>query len=444
MGLLGWLFPSDEDKLNKARGLVDVDPAQAIHLLNGLDIDGAMEVTTAARNQLKSKNLGVALGCANSGEFEIADEHLELAARFAEKGDAAVADARKEVALLKKTAPKARAPRSLGAASDPFGGGGAAMPVAGGEFEGEIEAQGDDDLWSLPPDDPRVRFALLLETYPEDLRERLAALGTSFAEAVVDIDDGQPKRALKVLGSFVGSEPAARFERARAAQATGNLPLAGSDLATFGDTVGHVAIGGVHTGALLGRVLAEQGRLEDALAAVNKAMEQDAGNFQLRGTKATMLEGLGHFGEADELARGLIREVPSDMGLYKLMARCRIQSNKRIEAMQVLESGLKSNCTTGNCGSQPFDVDAGRLLARLYLEDRLDPRRARELVIRVKAGLDQPTWFEDYLDALTARNEEEEDALEQARRLLPAANAPEDDPRRKMVMKAFPELAPSV
>ncbi len=441
MGFLGFLFPSDADKVEKARGLVEVDPARALHLVNGLEVEGSDTVRAAARGKLKARNIEVAVGCANAREFEEAREHLDLAARFADKGDSQVKAARKEVAILEKTAPKPKA-RSMGGGSDPFGGG-AAMPVAGEAIEGEIEAEGDDDLWSLPPDDPRVRFALLLETYPEELRERLAGLGQGFAEAVVDIDDGKAEKALKRLGSFVGKEPAARFERARAAQAAGNLALAGSDLATFGETVGHMTIGGVHTGALLAQILAEQGRLPEALTAVEKALESDVGSVPLRGTRASLLEGVGRFAEADEVARNLVREVPSDMGLYKLMARCRVQGDKRIEAMQVLESGLKTNCTTGNCGSQGFDVDAGRLLARLYLEDQIEPRRARDLVMRVKANVQQATWFENYLDVLTARNDEEEDALDQARALLPPTDAPETDPRRRMVLKAFPELAPT-
>ena len=445
MGLFSWLFPTEEDKYNKAIGLLESGQyAQALHLFEGLERDDLDEPKKQARLALKTRNLEVALGCANAGEFESAAEHLELAVQFSSAKDPDVRSTQKEISRLETQAPAPKAPSGAGMGGGPLGmgGGGTPAPVAGGST-GPVEAQGDDDLWSLPPDDPRVRFALLLESYPEELRERLAGLGARFAEAVVSIDDGNPQAALKKLGSFVGSEPAARFERSRAAQATGNLPLAGSDLSIFGEEVGHVMVGGTHTGAMLGRILAEQGRLEEALTAINKALEQDARNFQLRGTKASLLEGLGKFGQADELARKLVRDVPSDMGLYKLMARCRVQSDKRIEAMQVLESGLKSNCSTGTCGSQPFDVDAGRLLARLYLEERLDPKRARELVSQVKAGIEKPTWFEDYLDALTARNGNDEDALDLARQLLPAANAPEEDPQKRMVMKAFPELSPT-
>jgi len=443
MGLISWLFPSEEDKYNKAIGLLESEQfADALSLFDRLDRDDLDAPKSQARQGLKKRNIEVAVGCANAGEFDAANEHLDLAIRFSSAKDPDVRSAQKEIARLETKAPAPKAPTGGGMGSGPLGmgGGGTPMPVAGGPA-GPVEAQGDDDLWSLPPDDPRVRFALLLESYPEALRERLAGLGARFAEAVISIDEGNPQAALKKLGSFVGSEPAARFERARAAQATGNLPLAGSDLAIFGEEVGHVVVGGMHTGAMLGRILAEQGRLDEALTAINKALEQDAKNFQLRGTKASLLEGLGKFAQADELARKLVRDVPSDMGLYKLMARCRVQSDKRIEAMQVLESGLKSNCTTGNCGSQPFDVDAGRLLARLYLEERLDPKRARELVSQVKAGIEKPTWFEDYLDALTARNQNDEDALSLARDLLPPANTPDEDPRKNMVMKAFPELS---
>ena len=52
--------------------------------------------------------------------------------------------------------------------------------------------------------------------------------------------------------------------------------------------------------------------------------------------------------------------------------------------MQALEGGLAKTCNTpGKCGYQPFDVQAGRMLAQLYLEDRLDPKRASELLTEI-------------------------------------------------------------
>ena len=49
---------------------------------------------------------------------------------------------------------------------------------------------GDDPIWSLPPDDPRLQYALRWETYPVEVRERLIPLGQEFAEAVLSIQRG--------------------------------------------------------------------------------------------------------------------------------------------------------------------------------------------------------------------------------------------------------------
>ena len=53
------------------------------------------------------------------------------------------------------------------------------VPVA------DDQPAGDDPIWSLPPDDPRLRFALLIERYPEHLRARMLELGADFAAAAM-------------------------------------------------------------------------------------------------------------------------------------------------------------------------------------------------------------------------------------------------------------------
>ncbi len=59
-----------------------------------------------------------------------------------------------------------------------------------------------------------------------------------------------------------------------------------------------------------------------------------------------------------------------------MLARIRVGLGKRMAAMQALEGGLNTCCSSpGKCGNQPFDVAAGRMLARLYLEDRMEPKR---------------------------------------------------------------------
>jgi tetratricopeptide (TPR) repeat protein len=441
VGLLSWLFPSPQDRLDKARNLLESgEYAQALNHLEGLELDEVPALLGQAREGLQQLNLKMAVAHASAHEFERAEEHLELALGFSGSGNEAIHEARRVVRDLRSSAPEEKEARRAPAANGPLGMGGAGPQVVAGEA-GIAEAEGQDDLWSLPPDDPRLRFALTLETYPEDLRERMVQLGAGFAEAVALTDEGQAAKAVEKLGKFVAADPVARYERARAAQSAGKLGMAGSDLATFRDAVGHQKIGNLHTGAMLAQVLAAQDRLDDALEAAESALADDPKEIQLLGTRASLLEGLGRIEEADDAARNLVKQAPSDMGLYRLMARCRIQGNKPVEAMQVLESGLRTNCSGGGCGTQAFDVEAGRMLARLYLENRMEPKRADDLVNSIHQNIKAPTWFEDYLDALTARNEEAEDALEQARSLLPAANDT-DNPRRKILLMAFPDLQP--
>jgi predicted Zn-dependent protease len=250
---------------------------------------------------------------------------------------------------------------------------------------------------------------------------------------------GKPDQAVDALGHFIEREPAARWERARAAHAAGELGLASSDLRSFGDQFGHQVLGGTHSAALLARVLAEQKRLAEGLDVLEQALVGEPGQLQLQGVRAGLLEGLGRWGEADEAARELVKQAPRDMGLYKLMARCRVRAGKRIEAMQVLESGLRGNCTSGRCGAQAFDVEAGRLLVRLYLEDRMEPKRVDELLARVRGGRGEPTWTDTYLKALQARNSGDPGALERAKDLLGGLR--EGDPRGGMLREAFPAIS---
>jgi predicted Zn-dependent protease len=187
----------------------------------------------------------------------------------------------------------------------------------------------------------------------------------------------------------------------------------------------------------LAQLLTQQGRLQDGIAVLEKALKAEPKQAQLRGTLAHLLEMTGKIDRADEIARNLVRDHPGDLSLYRLMARCRIRANKRLQAMQVLESGLKSNCTSGACGAQPFDVESGRMLAQLYLEDRMEMKRAEGLLTQIKQGRKEHHWRDDYLDALVARNHNLDGVNELVDGLL--VDVPEEDPRRILVERAFPE-----
>mgnify|MGYP006078587787 CR=1 FL=1 len=435
MGLFSWLSPTPEKRIAKAQSLLDNKLyVKARDAAEGIDSEVAEEIRKSALRGLRDLNIREAIGLANALEFERAQEHLELAENFDQGGDNTLQEARGEVRRLRTNAPAPKKKRSGSGGSNPFGGGG-----GGGVSEGagadEIPEPDENNLWSLPPDDPRLAVAITLETYPAELREKLLALGGKFAGILALIDKGEPEAAVEQLTPYITDEPAVRIERSRAARAAGNLPLAGSDLATWGQEFGHKLVGTNHTANQLAHIYAEQGRLEDGLRVVIAQLNVEPGQKQLRGTMATLLEAVGRFSEADEVARKLVREVPSDLGLYRLMARCRIRGGKRVEAMQVLESSLKNNCTSGNCGSQPFDVEAGRILARLYLEDRRDPKRATELMTLIKDNAKEMGWFDQYLEALVERNSGAIDMDPTVEQLL--VGVTEKDPRRVLVEQAF-------
>ncbi|MCB9760306.1 MAG: hypothetical protein H6739_10760 [Alphaproteobacteria bacterium] len=442
MGLLSWLFPSEEDKLARAEALLErgeyVRARDAVNTLTGERADA---VRAGARDGLKRMNIQVAVGYARAGEEARAQEHLELAQSFADPGDPEMKGARRALREARQEAREARKPKAtLGAPGGAFGGAltGGLPGVAGGVLSEELPPDADP-LYALPPSDPRLRFAMLLENYPDDIRQRMAELGPEYATAVVAIDDGAAEHAIDILGGFVEQDPVARFERARGAMFLGRLGLAASDLEAFAATFGHQRVGVHHTAVMLAQALAGQRRLDDALAVVERALADAPEDVELGALKASLLEGQGKLAEADELARALVSRNSRQMGLYKLMARCRLKAGKRVEAAQALEAGLTHNCTSGKCGSLPFDVDAGRMLARIYLEDRVEPRRASELVARIKRSLQEPTWFEAYLDALVARNHNDPETTGMVRGL--AAGLSDGDPRRTLLGEAFPGSA---
>jgi tetratricopeptide (TPR) repeat protein len=442
MGLFSFLKKNPEAQISKAKKLVEGGEfARARHLVEGMEQEEAQATLKAALNGLRELNLQEAVALANAGEFDRAEEHLELAEQFGSTLDTPLKEARRAVREKRAAAP-VKAKRVPTGGGDPFGTGGAVVPPPPSEEFQEntqatkpVETGEPNSIWDLPPDDPRLAVAMAMESYPEEIRERLLNLGTGFIGAVTLIDSGDPKAAITALSDWIEKEPAVRHERARAALNDGNLALAASDLASFGQEVGHQTIGQQHTAALLSQLLTQQGRLQEGITVLDKALKKEPKNVQLRGTLAHLLEMSGKIERADEIARSLVSDHPSDLSLYRLMARCRIRANKRVQAMQVLESGLKTNCTSGNCGAQPFDVESGRMLSQLYLEDRLDQKRAEGLLSQVKTVRKEHHWRDDYLDALVARNRGQDDLNQLVDGLL--VDVPEEDPRRILVSRAF-------
>jgi len=418
MGWLSRMFGNDpQTQVDKARKLLARgeynDARWAVEDISHPDA-GALKAQAMAG--LVLLNLDEAKARYTAGDSVGAKEHLEIALQFG-----ASTDQLKEVRRFGRSLREAETARKVAKANVP------------------ITPEGDDPLWGLPPDDPRLRYAMRLEGWPEDLRLRLSKLGPSFAQAVMSIEDGDPSRAFDALTPYAAKDAVARYERSRAAIALGRLPAAAGDLAAFHEAVGHQRITGAHSAVTHAQVLARIGRAPEALDLLTSVIQTDNG-LDLRGSRASLMEALGDLEGAQKEAETLLRKAPKDQGLYRMLARTREGQGDRAGAAGALEASLASTCSNpGKCGQQPYDVQAGRMLVRLYLEDRIEPARVEELLKKLTENAQEPAWEDRYIEALVARNDgnmrvgEMADALRQA--------LPPGDSRHAWVDRSFSSAA---
>ena len=421
MGWFARMFSSsDAARIERAERFLERQRYNDARLeLEGVAGPQAEALREQALTVLVQWNLEEARARFSSGDVEGAKEHMELARQFG----ASASDLQGVRRLARELRQKQREEAARKA-----------------EQASVITPMGDDPIWRLPPDHPRLRYAILVESYPEALRQRLVDLGEEFAASVMRLEEGQPKAAFEGISPFVGKDPVARYERARAALAGGQLPVAASDLQTFGDQVGHQRIGTTHTAAMLAGLLAQLGRAQDALTMLDAELKKGA-DLELSANRASLLEVLGQLEDAETETAALLKKAPRQMGLYRQLARIREKRGERVAAAETLEWGLNTCCSSpGKCGNQPLDIAAVRTLARLYLEDRARPERSAELMEKLARHVQQPGWEDQYIAALHARNEgspQEEAMVSRLLDGLPAA-----DPRRGLVSRAFGKQLP--
>lgn len=397
------LFLAQQEYNDARLELLDVDTEKAKGLLK------------TCIEKLAELNLEHAQGRFSAGEYEAAKEHLELARSFGATSE--------QIQKIRNNGRLYRKERE----------------------ENERQAReakkvqrdiGDNFIWGLPDDDPRLRYAMRIERYPQELHKRLVQLGTGFAEATLAIEDLGPQAALPMLDPFLEKDPVARFEHMRAALGVGDVHQGLADLLIFKEQVGHHTIDGMHTKAILSQLLAQTGQSEQAL----KELEQDNQDHPaLAMVRAQILESRDQLDEAESAWRELLKKLPKNLNIYKALARVKIKQNQRAEATNILESALNSCCQTGTCGSQPLDVHLLRMLAQIYLEDREQLPRAKEILRDIARITRQPSWEDQYLAALAARNEGHPFSQNITKTLL--ANLSENDPRRGLVLRAFPQSA---
>ena len=143
----------------------------------------------------------------------------------------------------------------------------------------------------------------------------------------------------------------------------------------------------------------------------------------------------GHLDIAENETKTLLKELPKSQPLIRQLATIRMKQDNRISAANILEAGFSSCCETGSCSAQRPDVQSVRLLARIYLEDRVLPDRCNELLQQLQGLVQQPLWEDQYLLTLHARNNGDSVATSLAQKLF--ALLKEGDPRREWVTKAF-------
>jgi tetratricopeptide (TPR) repeat protein len=418
MGFLGRLFGTDPDsKIEKAKRMIAMSEFhEARWILEDLEHPETQDLMARTMNGLIEANLEEGRARYSAADKEGAEEHLALAREFGATHDQ-LREARRE-GRASMPAPKPAAPKV------------------------EDVPAGDDPIWSLPPEDPRLRYALMMEAYPEALKERLLALGLGFAEAALLTENGKPEEAFEALQPYTAQDDVARFERARAAIAAGILPAAASDLLTFGDTVGHRAIGTNHTAVMLCQTLVRLGRAEEAVDRLQPLIEQSSvpsEQIMLAGAEAQILFLLGRDEEADVKTTKLLKDSSRDMNLVKLLSKVRNRRGQRLNAMQILEDGLNRCCSApGKCGSQALDLEAVRMLMVMYLEDRIEPKRTKELGKDLETHRKRPVWDDAYIDALVARNAMDPSTDQRVGDL--AKGLKPTDPRMAVLASSFPQM----
>lgn len=415
MGIFRRLFSSsNEAKIERAKIFLEKGRFNDARLEIGeIQEPTATQIRNDALEALAEMNIEEARARYQSGDYQGANEHLKMAKGFGATEDALKGIRRNGTTLQQQRKKEAR---------KKF------------EEKNAIRMVGEDPLWSLPPNHPHIRYALRVENYPVELRERLVKLGPEFVEIVLQIEDGNPKVAFDRLGVFVETDPIVRYERARAALKAGMVEAAISDLAFFGKEVGHQVIENQHTGALLGHLLSRIGRKEQALDNLNRQIETGS-HPALEMVRSQLLESMGDWKAAAATTADLVQRSPRNMNLIRQLARIRLKQGQRVLATQILEQGLNQCCTPGQCGSQPLDVAAVRMLAQTYLEDRVKPERCKDLLAKIQRHVSEPIWDDQYLSLLWARNQSDPFVNSMAQKLY--IKLGRDDPRRKIMEKSF-------
>jgi tetratricopeptide (TPR) repeat protein len=443
MSLWTWLFPTAETRLARAReALQHRRFREARDDIDGLEGPEADAIRKDAMNGLAALNLEAALEYGMAGQDERCAEHLQMAEGFHQGGmEERFREVRRtlretresrKAAIVSKRSNDARA-----AAVDPLGLVGRALLAENAEPD-------------LSPDDEEkaARLALVVENYPEDLRDRVKNLGPRFGSALLELEDGRPDLALQTLLDLDDADPLVQFERGRCCWALGDPAAAARAFQAFakailpnGQPVGHRPIAADHTGVLLAQALVDSGDRAGAVAVLRSLRATDPlppalllANLLLANESSSTRA--ADLAEAELAVRDVLVKV-SKPSIWAFLGLIRLAAGQRVPAMQAYESALSLCCDSpGKCGTHKPEPGLKRALATLYLEDGMEVPRALELAESALDAADPPAWEDLYLDALVARVTSAPEAAESVAAMWARTRA--DDPRREVLARHLP------
>jgi hypothetical protein len=431
MGVLSWIFPSNEDRVTRAKAYFERGKfADARMEVMGIESEDALHLRAQAENELARKNIEAAVSWCQAGDDSRARQHLEIAQNFHAGGlDEDFKEARRSMREIREQQREEEAAKRderearIAAMEDsPFHSNNDMSPI--------LE---DLKLSGAAAEELEGRLSLLIDAYPSELREHVTS---PLLKAVLDLENGRPDLAIPALLALPDNNPLVCYERARAANLLGDAQAALRSMRTF-DRLSdkHYAIGTQHTGILFAQALTQSNLFDEATALLKRLREQDpnvGGAFY-----AQLLSRQGRHQEAEAILVPLIQKYPRQSNLYGLLANVRMAAGHEIEAMRSLEAALEAtHCAPGQCGYRPPDVGIIRSLATLYFERDLELERANELAEQAASLVKQPTWDDLYLAGLAARKRHDVQ-IEPTIQLL-WEQTPIEHPRYKRLEKHLP------
>jgi hypothetical protein len=402
MGWLSWVFPSDEDRVEKAKKFIERGKfADARLEILEIKTPAAVEILQQAEEELARKNIEISVSWCEAGDDERARHHIEVAQNFHNGSlEEEFKEARHHMRLIrerhreedeqKKTEREALI---IALEDSPFHAKTDMTPILdelGSEHADSTELEG--------------RLALLIDAYPSELREQVDA---KLVKAVLDFEDGRADLALPALISLPDNNPLVCYERARAAHHLEDSAAALRSMRTFDRlTDKHYRIGNQHTGIFLTQLLLEAQKHKEAMGLLQELRETEP---DLGGSLyAQLLSAHGKHQQAEATLLPLIKKFPSQSQLYGILANVRIAAGHPVQAMRALEASLEAtHCAPGKCGYQPPDLGIIRGLAILYFENDMELERAHELAEQAASLIKRPAWEDLYLVALAGRKRQE-------------------------------------